>query len=56
MGTIWRTGLGTGPKFGTGPNFWTAGPVRTGPSAIPGVAQSQERGKNPDFFADIIFE
>ena len=28
MGTILWTGLGTGPKCGTGPNFQIAGPVR----------------------------
>ena len=33
FGYFWRTGLGTGPKFGTSPSFGTIGPVRTGPSA-----------------------
>ena len=36
MGPIRRTGQGTNIKFGTGPHFWTTGPIRTGPSPISG--------------------
>ena len=46
LGPIWWTGPGTGLKFGTGLDFWTARPVRTGPSAISGNKQeTQDLGR-----------